>query len=75
MLLKVMERLPILVTAGAALLGYLAGEMMAGDAGLARWVGPVTEAAQTMAGAVGAAAVVLTGLALRRRARHDARRP
>jgi YjbE family integral membrane protein len=75
MLLKVMERLPVLITAGAALLGYLAGEMMAGDAGLARWVGPVPESAATIVGAIGAVAVVIVGLALQRRARQEAARP
>lgn len=31
LLLKVMERFPIIITIGAALLGYLAGEMLVGD--------------------------------------------
>jgi predicted tellurium resistance membrane protein TerC len=31
MLLKVMEKYPVIITLGAALLGYLAGEMFASD--------------------------------------------
>jgi YjbE family integral membrane protein len=71
MLLKVMERFPIIITAGAALLGYLAGEMMASDTGLARWVGEVPHSVANIAGAVGAVAVVLVGMALQRRSRQQ----
>jgi predicted tellurium resistance membrane protein TerC len=71
MLLKVMERFPIIITAGAALLGYLAGEMMASDTGLARWVGEVPHSVANIAGAVGAVAVVVVGMALQRRSRQQ----
>jgi YjbE family integral membrane protein len=71
MLLKVMERFPIIITAGAALLGYLAGEMMASDTGLSRWVGEVPHSMANIAGAVGAVAVVLVGMALQRRSRQQ----
>lgn len=37
-LLKVMERYPVIITFGAALLGYVAGEMMVGDPAVAEWV-------------------------------------
>ena len=37
LLMKVMERLPIIITLGAALLGYLAGQMLATDPALASW--------------------------------------
>jgi YjbE family integral membrane protein len=67
MLLKVMERFPIIITLGAALLGYLAGEMMASDPGLTRWVGEVPHSAANIAGAVGAVLVVAVGMALQRR--------
>jgi YjbE family integral membrane protein len=70
MLLKVMERFPIIITAGAALLGYLAGEMMASDPGLERLVGPVPHTVQNVAGAVGAVLVVVIGMLLSRRARN-----
>jgi len=68
MLLKVMERFPIIITLGAALLGYLAGEMMLSDAGLASWVGEVSHTTANVAGAIGAVLVVVVGMALQRRA-------
>lgn len=39
LLLKILERLPILVTAGAGLLGWIAGELIAEDPAMARWTG------------------------------------
>ena len=41
LLLRLMERFPIIITLGGALLGYLAGEMLATDPGLMKWIGPV----------------------------------
>src|SRR5258705_371401 len=38
LLLKVMERFPIIITLGAALLGYVAGEMAVGDPIAVDWV-------------------------------------
>jgi YjbE family integral membrane protein len=67
LLLKVMERYPILVTAGAALLGFLAGEMLLTDPALvARW-GEQSHTTVNIAGAIGAALVVALGTALQRR--------
>ncbi|MCP2821222.1 hypothetical protein NK918_25030, partial [Salmonella enterica subsp. enterica serovar Typhimurium] len=37
LLLKVMERFPVIIVAGAALLGYLAGEMLVSDPVDAAW--------------------------------------
>jgi YjbE family integral membrane protein len=37
MLLKVMERWPVLITLGAALLGFVAGEMLVTDPAIERW--------------------------------------
>jgi YjbE family integral membrane protein len=68
LLLKLMERFPIIITLGGALLGYLAGEMLVTDPAVATWLGaPVSHAVANVAGAVGAAAVVLIGLVMRRR--------
>ncbi len=75
MLLKVMERFPIIITLGAALLGYLAGEMMASDTGVQGWIGEVSHLAADIAGAVGAVLVVVVGLALQRRNRTAAKAP
>jgi YjbE family integral membrane protein len=69
LLLKVMERFPIIITIGAALLGWIAGEMMVTDPALAGWV----EANASwlhhykVAAVVGAAIVVAIGMAMGRR--------
>jgi YjbE family integral membrane protein len=67
LLLKVMERFPIIITAGAALLGWLAGEMMLGDPGLVRWLGEIPDAWVVGAGVAGAVLVVAVGLGLKAR--------
>jgi YjbE family integral membrane protein len=67
MLLKLMERFPIIITLGGALLGYLAGEMAATDPALTPWVGQVSHTAANIAGAVGAALVVVIGMVIRKR--------
>jgi YjbE family integral membrane protein len=67
LLLKVMERFPIIVTAGAALLGYLAGEMLLTDPAVtSRW-GELSHLVVAIAGAIGAAFVVILGTTLQRR--------
>ncbi|MCI0430655.1 MAG: TerC family protein [Rhodospirillales bacterium] len=38
LILKILNRLPILIWAGGALLGYIAGEVVVTDPGLAHWV-------------------------------------
>jgi YjbE family integral membrane protein len=68
LILKVMGRFPVIIVAGAALLGWLAGEMMLVDPALGRWLGTVPESAARLAGGVGAALVVVAGMVLRRRA-------
>ncbi|MDZ5456373.1 TerC family protein [Azohydromonas lata] len=70
MLLKVMERFPIIITLGAALLGFLAGEMLLTDPAVTAWYGSeLPHSTVNVAGAVGALAVVGIGLALQRRSR------
>jgi len=72
LLMKVMERWPIIITIGAALLGYVAGEMAATDPALDGWlranftyvgdlamVGPVS--LKVICGIVGAVLVVVVG--------------
>jgi len=74
LLLKVMERFPIIITLGAALLGFVAGEMAVTDPAIGGWVkanfamaadgetamlGPV--ALKYVAGAIGAIIVVAIG--------------
>jgi YjbE family integral membrane protein len=73
MLLKVMQRFPIIIVLGAALLGYLAGEMVLTDPGTVQWLGPMSSTAVHIAGAVGAVLVVVVGKALA--ARQKAAKP
>jgi YjbE family integral membrane protein len=73
LLLKVMERYPIIIIAGAALLGFLAGEMLLTDPALVARVGELPHWQINVGGAIGAALVVAMGLSLqRRRARRAA---
>jgi YjbE family integral membrane protein len=67
LLLKVMQRFPIIITAGAALLGYLAGEMVLTDPAASQWFGEISHAMVNVAGGVGAALVVLIGHVMQRR--------
>jgi YjbE family integral membrane protein len=67
MLLKVMERFPVIITAGAALLGWLAGEMMLSDPAIPGWFGALPEATVRIAGIVGAVLVVAAGKLLQGR--------
>ena len=69
LILKVMERFPVIITAGAALLGWLAGEMMLTDPALHRWFAEVPASAVRVAGIVGAVLVVIAGRLLQQRAK------
>jgi YjbE family integral membrane protein len=69
LLLKVMERFPIIITLGAALLGFLAGEMLLTDPAVTLRFGVMSSDVVHGAGAVGAALVVGLGLMLQKRAR------
>jgi YjbE family integral membrane protein len=69
LLMKVLNRFPVLVTAGAGLLGWLAGEIMASDPLVHHWVEQHGGAwGETIAGIVGIAFVVGLGFYLARRA-------
>jgi YjbE family integral membrane protein len=72
LILKLMERFPFIITAGAALLGWLAGEMMLTDPAIHRWVPEVPESAVRIAGVIGAVLVVIVGKLLQRRAKSRA---
>ncbi len=69
LLLKVMERFPIIITAGAALLGFLAGEMLFTDPALVSRFGEMSHTVVNIAGTVGAFLVVAAGTLLNKRAR------
>jgi YjbE family integral membrane protein len=75
LLLKVMERFPVIIAAGGALLGFVAGEMAVSDPSLQGWMGAnflMQEGRPMLAGMhlemivglVGAAVVVLIGKVL-----------
>lgn len=69
LLLKVLNRFPILVIAGAGLLGWLGGEIMAGDKLVHHWVEANTGLwGERIAAVVGAAIVVGLGTMMKRRA-------
>jgi len=69
-MLRMMERFPVIITLGGALLGYIAGEIMATDPAIKSWI--ARQAAwlveYKVAGACGAAFVVALGGWLARRA-------
>jgi YjbE family integral membrane protein len=75
LILKLMERFPIIITLGAALLGYLAGEMLFSDAALVPWIAaniPHHEfLGLSIPGLVGAAIVVVVGHWLGKRANEN----
>ena len=78
LILRIMERAPIIIVFGAALLGYLAGEMLFSDPALEGWVAanmawhdwkvPGTGFELSLPGLVSAVAVVLTGRWMAQRA-------
>ncbi len=67
LLLKVMERVPVIVTLGGALLGFLAGEMLLTDPAVTARLGELSRTVVNLGGTVGAVLVVVAGKALRHR--------
>ena len=67
LLTKVMERFPIIITIGAALLGFLAGEMLLTDPAVTGHFGAMSEQTVTFGGVLGAVLVVALGTYLTRR--------
>jgi YjbE family integral membrane protein len=61
MLLKIMDRFPIIITLGAALLGWVAGDMAVTDPAVKDWVDANAAWLHTAAPALGAIAVVAIG--------------
>ena len=74
-LLKLMDRFPVFITAGAALLGWVAGGMASTDPAVKDWMGAHAAWLREAAGAVGAILVLMLGKALaanaKRRRRAD----
>jgi YjbE family integral membrane protein len=68
LLLKLMERFPIIVTAGGGLLGWVAGEMILTDPAVADWINAHAHYLHNVAPAAGFVFVVAVGKWLARRA-------
>ena len=68
LVLKALERFPLLITAGGALLGWIAGEVIVTDPVLVNWVSREAHYLHDwhIAAIAGAVFVVVTGLSLRR---------
>lgn len=60
-MLRFMERFPVIVTLGAALLGYIAGEMAVGDSAISPWIQTNAHWIEQPAGICGAVLVVASG--------------
>jgi YjbE family integral membrane protein len=73
LLTKVMERFPIIITVGAALLGFLAGEMLLTDPAVVEYLGKMSDQVVTIAGVVGAVLVVAIGTWMQKRSGGDAK--
>jgi YjbE family integral membrane protein len=73
LLLKVMERFPIIITAGAGLLGWLAGEMILTDPAVVSRFGELPHSTLYIGAGLGAFIVVALGLFLKKR--QHARQP
>jgi YjbE family integral membrane protein len=67
LLTKVMERFPIIITIGAALLGFLAGEMLLTDPAVVAKFGAIGEQNVVFGGVFGAILVVALGTWLQKR--------
>lgn len=70
-IMKLMERFPIIVTIGAGLLGYVAGEMAISDPAIHSWVADPSPNLHRVAGIVCAIFVVTMGTWLSRRAKPE----
>lgn len=67
LILKILHRFPLVITAGGALLGYVAGEVLVGEPALAAAIDDTWPQLHTFAPAIGAIAVVVAGALLTKR--------
>jgi YjbE family integral membrane protein len=67
LLVKAMERFPVIITIGAALIGFVAGEMAWEDHAIAPWTSPYPSSMKYVAATIGAIFVVALGQWLARR--------
>jgi len=68
-LMKLMERFPLLITIGSGLLGYVAGDMAIGDLAVKDYVETHAQALDVIAPIIGALFVVIAGKMISRRKR------
>ncbi len=66
LLMKLMERFPVLVMVGAALIGWVAGEMVVSDPAIKQWVDVNAAILHSISPIFGAAFVIATGKILER---------
>lgn len=72
LVLRLLQRFPVLVVAGSTLLGYVAGEMLASEPRLEAWIGTRPEGLETWFAALGALAMLaVAGLLRWRGARRE----
>lgn len=71
MLMRLMERFPVIITLGAAILGWVSGEMAVTDPVLAEWVNQNAHWLHWVGPAAGAALVVIIGKAIAARAKKE----
>ena len=72
LLVKVMERYPIIIVIGAALIGFVAGEMAWEESVISPWTSPYPASMKYVAAVVGAAFVVVVGQWIARRKAREA---
>ena len=75
LLMKIMESYPIIITIGAALLGFVAGEMLVSDHAVEQFFHSAGRASTTIIEVAGAVGVVLIGQWLAKRKRRAAPEP
>jgi YjbE family integral membrane protein len=69
LLVKVIDKFPMIVTLGAALLGWLAGSLIVTDPAVANWFKTNVANAEMLAGGLGAVLVVALGMYLVKKAK------
>jgi len=72
LLVKVMERYPIIIVIGAALIGFVAGEMAWEESVISPWTSPYPASMKYVAAVIGAAFVVVVGQWIARRKAREA---
>ncbi len=69
LLVKIIDKFPVIVTLGAALLGWLAGSLIVTDPAVANWFKANVANAEMLAGGLGAVLVVALGMYLVKKAK------